>query len=190
MSSKRNSSQANQADGTRSSPLARFPPLRHSDGTPPTSFKILIAGDWCTDSPQLVHLSTGCDASIWFVPAEGLDNHVMARPYYDGAAGALATATRWKKDIDSRVASLPCILVGNKVHECRAVEWGKTDEEMDLLVTGNGFLNFLRIRELNCDALDRCVGCLLEHVRQKAGEREAVRMNDIVRRQRPREKCF
>jgi GTPase SAR1 family protein len=126
---------------------------------------------------------------------------MMARPYYNGAVGAvivfdfarpssLATAIRWKKDIDSRAVSytgdsLPCILVGNKVHKCRAEEWDKTDEEMDLFVTANGFLNFLGIRELNCKTLDRCVSCLLKHIGGCG-----VKTKEMLRRPHGHEKCW
>jgi GTPase SAR1 family protein len=168
-----------------------FPVLRRSRGRNSKSLKILIAGDWRTESPHLVGQYGGVDVNLWFIPAEGLTNPAMSRSYYAGAVGALivfdfskpaslATAKRWKKDIDSRVLTnkrdaIPCILLGNKVHLCKADEWKRTDEDMDLFVTENGFVNFLRMKELNAVNVARAAEALVGHLRANSSETQRER---------------
>jgi signal recognition particle receptor subunit beta len=164
--------------------------------------KILITGDWSTDNPQLLQSYAGFDVSLWFVPAQGLDNHVMARAYSSGAVGALivfdftrppslATATRWKQALDAR-QPMPCVLVGNRVHLCNSAQWSKTDVEMDLFVIENGFINFLKTQELNTETANRAVAALVDHIQRNGiqpGSQE-MRGESLSMTERTNDKCF
>jgi hypothetical protein len=171
---------------------------------PPQSLKILIAGDWATDSPHLLQSYAGFDISLWFVPAQALDNHAVGRAYSSGAVGALivfdftrpsslTTATRWKQALDAR-QPMPCVLLGNKAHLCNAAEWGKTEVEMDLFVIENGFVNFLKAQDLNTEAGNRAIAALVDHIQlnglQLDSQEREMRSDPMAMTERVKNKCF
>jgi GTPase SAR1 family protein len=166
--------------------LKPHPIFRRHFRRPSKSLKILIAGDWFTESPHRVQQYDGIDVNLWFIPTEGLTNPAISRSYYAGAVGALivfdfsrpsslATAQNWKKDIEKRVLckGIPCLLLGNRVNRWKADEWKKSEEEMDLFVTENGFRDFMRICELNAVNLNRAVKALVGYVKLNSIEAES-----------------